>query len=234
MKLAELAARTGTPAATIKFYLREGLLPAGRAVNATLADYGDPHVRRLGTIRVLRKGLGLSVATVRAIVDLIDGGEDRIEVMKALRSVVLGHGSPQPGRTEAGTRIVQERGWPDLPTGARAALDDHLEAMERLGVPVAENVLSAYAEAADLIAAADVADVDGAGDLEDLVSRAAVGMHMNRQLMLRLVALAQASRSILHYGPTMSGPSRLSPPEPGHTSTPHQDMPQRRPHHGMS
>jgi DNA-binding transcriptional MerR regulator len=222
MKLAELAARTGTPAATIKFYLREGLLPAGRAVNATLADYGDPHVRRLGTIRVLRKGLGLSVATVRAIVDLIDGGEDRIEVMKALQSVIQGLGTPRPGTTEAGNRVVRDRGWPDVPTAARAALDEHLEAMEQLGVPVSDSMLSAYSEAADLVAAADVAHAVSAGDLEDLVVRAASGMHMNRQLVLRLVALAQSSRSIQRYGTATPGPSRLSPAE---SETPHQDMP---------
>ena len=35
MRLAELSERSGVPTATIKYYLREGLLPPGRQVNAT-------------------------------------------------------------------------------------------------------------------------------------------------------------------------------------------------------
>ena len=134
MKLSELSARTGTPAATIKFYLREGLLAAGRPVTTTLASYDEFHVTRLKTIRTLRRAVGLSVAQVRAIVGLIDEGADRIEVMKALQAVIQKLDPPQPGRTAAGNRVVEALGWPDVPTGARGALDAHLEAMSELGV----------------------------------------------------------------------------------------------------
>src|SRR6478752_3439492 len=47
MQLKELSERTGVSPASIKFYLREGLLPAGRPVHATRAEYSDQHVSRL-------------------------------------------------------------------------------------------------------------------------------------------------------------------------------------------
>ncbi|MEP6649003.1 MAG: MerR family transcriptional regulator, partial [Lapillicoccus sp.] len=56
MRLAELCAATGVPAATVKYYLREGLLPPGERVSATRADYGPPHVERLRLIRALVEG----------------------------------------------------------------------------------------------------------------------------------------------------------------------------------
>ncbi|WP_208709699.1 MerR family transcriptional regulator [Sinomonas sp. R1AF57] len=147
MKLSELSDRSGTPVATIKFYLREGLLRPGQPVTATLADYGPAHLTRLGTISTLRRAVGLSVAQVRAVVGLIDEGADRIEVMKALQAVIQRLDAPRPGRTAAGNQVVAAVGWPDVPTGARAALDAHLEAMAALGVMPTDAQLAAYARA---------------------------------------------------------------------------------------
>ena len=50
MRLARLSERSGVSAATIKYYLREGLLPPGRQVNATTAEYesGPCHAPSLG------------------------------------------------------------------------------------------------------------------------------------------------------------------------------------------
>ena len=47
MRISELAAVTGVTIPTIKFYLREGLLPSGVARAANQADYDETHVRRL-------------------------------------------------------------------------------------------------------------------------------------------------------------------------------------------
>lgn len=45
MKISELSRRTGVPVASIKYFLRQGLLPAGRATAATLAEYGEEHAQ---------------------------------------------------------------------------------------------------------------------------------------------------------------------------------------------
>ena len=44
MRIAELSSRSGTSIPTIKYYLREGLLPAGEATGRNQADYGDDPV----------------------------------------------------------------------------------------------------------------------------------------------------------------------------------------------
>ena len=72
MRLAELCAATGVPPATVKYYLREGLLPAGERVSATRAEYGPAHVERLRLIRALVEGADVSIDGIRRIVEAIE------------------------------------------------------------------------------------------------------------------------------------------------------------------
>ena len=44
VRIAELSSRSGTSIPSIKFYLREGLLPSGEATGATRARYDESHV----------------------------------------------------------------------------------------------------------------------------------------------------------------------------------------------
>jgi DNA-binding transcriptional MerR regulator len=67
MRMAELSERSGVPIATIKYYLREGLLPQGTPVSATRADYGEAHLRRLRLIRALIEVGEVPVAGISAI-----------------------------------------------------------------------------------------------------------------------------------------------------------------------
>ena len=65
MRISELSGRSGIPVATIKFYLRENLLPDGVLTSATQAQYDESHVARLQLIRALTGPGGLSVAKTR-------------------------------------------------------------------------------------------------------------------------------------------------------------------------
>jgi DNA-binding transcriptional MerR regulator len=53
MRMAELSRASGIPVATIKFYLREQLLPAGERTGPNQSRYGEEHLRRLRLIRGL-------------------------------------------------------------------------------------------------------------------------------------------------------------------------------------
>lgn len=210
MRLQELSEATGMPIASIKFYLREGVLPSGRPLTATRSDYDDRHVRRIRTIQTLRGVNRFSVEQIRAVVALVDSGATRVEIMKALQREIHSLGDPVPGRTAEGNAVVTARGWPDVPTAARGALDDHLEEMARLGVSLPPDALDVYGRAVDLIAHVDIDDAASAEDLDTLVSKAAAGMHMHSQLVLKLLGLAQASRSIALYG-RAPGPHHAGP-----------------------
>lgn len=71
MKIGELAQATHTPAATIRFYEREGLMPAASRSPANYRHYGPAHVQRLALIRRCR-GLDMSLDEVRALLALWD------------------------------------------------------------------------------------------------------------------------------------------------------------------
>ena len=72
MRISELVERTGVPLATVKFYLREGMLPGGTAVTATRSEYGEEHVRRIRLIRALSDVAGLPLQRVKDVLALID------------------------------------------------------------------------------------------------------------------------------------------------------------------
>ena len=74
MRMAELAQRAGLSVPTIKFYLREGLLPPGRLTNVNQAMYDQSHLERLRLIRALSKVAGLPLNKVRDVVVAVSSG----------------------------------------------------------------------------------------------------------------------------------------------------------------
>ncbi len=72
MRISELSRSSGVPVATIKFYLREGLLPDGLRTSQNQAQYDDAHVQRLRLIRALVGAGGLSLAATKNVLRQID------------------------------------------------------------------------------------------------------------------------------------------------------------------
>ncbi|AEM81636.1 MerR family transcriptional regulator [Streptomyces violaceusniger] len=69
MRLAELSERSGVSTATIKYYLRERLLPPGERITATKSEYGEEHLRRLRLVRSLIQVGRMPVATAREVLE---------------------------------------------------------------------------------------------------------------------------------------------------------------------
>ncbi|WP_327178447.1 MerR family transcriptional regulator [Streptomyces sp. NBC_01335] len=67
MRISELSKHSGVSVPTIKYYIREDLLPPGRLVSATQAEYDDQHLRRLRLLRALIGTRGLSVEATRQV-----------------------------------------------------------------------------------------------------------------------------------------------------------------------
>lgn len=72
MRLAELSERSGVPTATIKYYLRERLLPPGERITATTSEYGEEHLRRLRLVRSLIQVGRMPVATAREVLEVAE------------------------------------------------------------------------------------------------------------------------------------------------------------------
>jgi len=71
MKIGELATITGVKAETIRFYEREGILPAPARTQANYRDYGSDEVSRLHFVHRARN-LGFPMARIRDLLDLAD------------------------------------------------------------------------------------------------------------------------------------------------------------------
>ncbi|MEO3689855.1 Cd(II)/Pb(II)-responsive transcriptional regulator [Roseateles paludis] len=90
MKIGELARATDTPTETIRFYEREGLLPAPPRTASNYRRYGESEVRRLSLIRRCR-ALDMSLAEVRALLSLSDAPTKAGHEADALLDAHIGH-----------------------------------------------------------------------------------------------------------------------------------------------
>jgi AcrR family transcriptional regulator/predicted DNA-binding transcriptional regulator AlpA len=67
MKISELSFHTGTPVPTIRYYLREGLLPIPIRTGRNMAYYSAEHISSLLRIREMKEG-GLPLKEIKALV----------------------------------------------------------------------------------------------------------------------------------------------------------------------
>jgi DNA-binding transcriptional MerR regulator len=157
MWMAELSERSGIPVATIKFYLREGLLPGGEATGATRARYDESHVRRLRLIRALADVGGLRLDDIRRVLTEVDDESRSLhEVLSAAHSrLSAGDGTPPSGAASARVAtLAKRRRWRVDPAGPHAnALARALDVLADLDAPLTDDALDSYATTADSIAA---------------------------------------------------------------------------------
>lgn len=91
--VSELARRSGVPATTLRFYEREGLLPAGRTTSGYRV-YDDVAVDRLAFIATAKR-LGLALPEIRL---LVQPGVQPVRGVDLARDTIAGpaeHGAEQ-------------------------------------------------------------------------------------------------------------------------------------------
>lgn len=162
MRIAELSRTTGVPVPTIKYYLREGLVPAGERTSPNQAQYDGSHIRRLKLVRALIDVGGLSVAAARSVLDTMDS--PGLDVLRSLGKAQ--HASTAPRERvedEAWERsaeqvdtLIEQRDWQvDADNPARRTLTEVLATLRRLGQEEYLAVLDDYAAAAERLADAE-------------------------------------------------------------------------------
>lgn len=168
MKISELSAATEVPVATLKYYLREGLLLPGRALSRTQADYDESHVARVRLVRALTGVGGLSLTTARRVLEVIDEpSASRADLMGAAQRALYGAefvGVPSKGGalepTSRAWAWLLAMGWQVHPEDPVIdELDRAWEACDAAGLGLDEERMSAYARSVLEIAAVDVASV---------------------------------------------------------------------------
>lgn len=161
--MSELSQRSGVPVPTIKFYLREGLLPPGRAAGATRAHYEDRHLRRLRLIRALADVGGLRLEDVRRVLAAVD--DERATLHEVLASAHSRLSSTEAEASEESrtrvARLVRKRRWRVAADSSHAlALARALDALDAVGDPLPQEALEGYAQVFADLAVRELASID--------------------------------------------------------------------------
>jgi DNA-binding transcriptional MerR regulator len=203
VRIAELSRVSGVTVPTIKYYLRDGLLPAGELTSRNQAQYDERHVRRLKLIRALVDVAGLSIAGVRDALAAIDSAVDS-------RHNLLGrvlHGIAAPPALADGdpalavgddelTELVDGLGWDvktDDPAWRSAA--EAIATIRSLGAGVMLDRLTGYARAMHEVAELDLAMAAEVEDLDQLIELVVLGTLLGDSLLVALRRLAEADVS---------------------------------------
>ncbi|MFI1886600.1 MerR family transcriptional regulator [Streptomyces jumonjinensis] len=215
MRIGELSRRTGVPVPTIKYYVREGLLPAGLRTSPNQATYGEAHERRLRLIRALLDVGGLKVAAIGEVLAAVDDPDKSVHKVLGVATDLLvpryAEGAPdvapdvapdavlEAARERVG-ELIERRGWrigDDCP--GRKALAVTLATLEGVGHGEFAEVLDAYADAAESLALADLDYVATRKGRDGLVERAVIGTVLGNALISALRHLTHVDRSARLY-----------------------------------
>jgi DNA-binding transcriptional MerR regulator len=175
MRISDLSRQSGVPVATIKFYLREQLLPPGTPTGRNQAVYDEAHLRRLNLIRVLTSVGQLDLTSVRSLVHAIGDDKTSLTTLHRIIDEVLFPETQPLGGSENIHRarsdvdgFIEARGWRvprDAPGRERFALV--LAGLRLLGCESATEFFVPYAEAAERLARHELDEFSVDGNQED-------------------------------------------------------------------
>lgn len=200
VRISELSRASGVPTATIKYYLREKLLPDGRLTSATQAQYDQAHVDRLRLIRALLGPGGLSVAKARNVLEAIDDtATPTLELLGIAHCALVEPAAPDRDLSRA-DELLRRWGWSivEKDRDGRAALLDALEAIDAAGFDLPVGAVDGYARAMLEVATMEL-DHLPEDSPEAAVRYVVLGTVLNEPLILALRRLAEqhvASRRV--------------------------------------
>jgi DNA-binding transcriptional MerR regulator len=216
MRMAELSRRTGVPVPTIKYYLREGLLPAGERTSPNQALYAEEHVRRLKMVRAMVEVGGMSIAVVRDVLDAVDSPDlppFKVlgEVQKRLEPACPeGEGEHWDAAREYVEATIAERGWPAKPDNPAAkTLIAALATLYELGRDDLVDLVERYAEASEMVAEIDVEKVTRGRDMDHVIEGVVIGTVLGDKMFsaLRRMAHQNATAKVFGVSPEQPQPS---------------------------
>ncbi|MDQ1722052.1 MAG: hypothetical protein QOI26_1786 [Pseudonocardiales bacterium] len=206
MRISELARQSGLPVATIKFYLREGLLPPGTPISRTQAEYSDSHLERLRLIRALRDIADLPVATVGTVLAAVDDEQlpllDLLGVTQTAVAGSKGSASATAAGLELAGQLLADLDWtltedsPLVDSLARV-----LDVLQGEGEPVDAESLRPWADAARAVAEVEMDHIPVEAPRAEAAHTVAVGTVIYGELLAQLRLAAQEAVSLARFGP---------------------------------
>lgn len=212
MRLAELSERSGVSTATIKYYLREGLLPPGRQINARTAEYDEEHLRRLRLVRAMIQVGRVPVAKVREVLGHVD--DDSLGRAVRLGAAVWALPQvPEPDEDDEYVQAAHQEvaalldrlGWGNAKllatiSPAHRSLVVAVAAFRRLGYDWGAELLAPYAELMHRTAVLDVDLMETQPSEAERIEFAVLGAILNEPVLQALHRLAQEEESARRYG----------------------------------
>jgi DNA-binding transcriptional MerR regulator len=96
LKISALAKQSGVPAATVKHYLREGLLPeAAKRTGRNMAYYDPSCIERIRTIKRLQQERFLPLKVIKEVLDSVGDEADDLTTAAAISRVLAGSAEPE-------------------------------------------------------------------------------------------------------------------------------------------
>jgi DNA-binding transcriptional MerR regulator len=200
MRISELSAAADVPVATIKYYLREKLLPEGERTSATQAVYGPAHVERLRVIRALVDS-GVGIAATRRVVAALDDPPANPNHLLGTAHAAVAAPVDDDLDLSAAEALVARLGWmpgacdPQQVAGVARALDT----LDRAGFVVSEATMSAYLDGIRRIAEAEIDGVPTTSSAE-AVRYVVLGTVLVEPLLLALRRVAEQLISGQRFG----------------------------------
>jgi DNA-binding transcriptional MerR regulator len=212
MRLSELSERSGVSTATIKYYLREQLLPQGRRITATQAEYDDSHLRRLRLVRAMIQIGKVPVAAAREVLAAVDDESLGHTIRLGAALWALPH--PPEADPEAATTVrareqtealLAELGWDrareigDLSPTYRALVTT-LAHLQELGYEITTGQLAPYARQMEAVAEHDHDVLESLPPGVERVETAVAAAVLHEPVLLNLRRLAQQELAARRYG----------------------------------
>lgn len=89
LKIGEIAKKSGVPPSTIRYYVRQGLLPEPTKVNKSMAYYDESCIEKIQAIRHLQEKKYFPLSVIRNILRRMDEGLS-LEEAEAIEDAVFG------------------------------------------------------------------------------------------------------------------------------------------------
>jgi DNA-binding transcriptional MerR regulator len=192
MRISELVRRSGVPLATIKYYIREGLLMPGETTSATQASYGEEHLRRLNLIRALTDVAGLPLQKAGVVIGLIEHPQSSLfetlgRAVAALPPYADANEEAEYPRAKAALEKLGQVYDPGY--AAVAQFERALAAAESVGLPMSDQRLLGYGRHIMGIAELDINQVP-TGTVHDAIEHSVLGTALYEPVILAMRRLA--------------------------------------------
>jgi len=206
VRMAELSEASGVPIPTIRYYVREGLMPPGEHTSPNQARYDDTHVRRLKLVRALLEIGGLSVAEVRNVAQAIDSQASTLDILDVAHTSLITPKSDVDDETRKWALTMLQQAakqvdWVIEPDDkSTESIIGLLCTLQAIGHGGLLDELEGYVRLVAQVAQLDIAALRNLKTAESIVESAVVGTVLGDALLSSLRKLGQQNESKKLYG----------------------------------